>query len=87
MCTLNQFPCVFGHRHVISLMKMSCVTAHWLGLDLIQFYCENDVKGMNIEYNAYAFYVSEIEKTEDLLVWPKTCLKLLHPTTSLYESY
>jgi hypothetical protein len=42
---------------------------------------------MNIENNAYAFYVSEIEKTEDLLVWPKTCLKLLHPTTSLYESY
>ena len=42
---------------------------------------------MNIENIAHAFYVLEIEKYEDLLVWPKTCHKLLHPTTSLYFDF
>ena len=66
---------------------MNRVKASWFGWDLIQFYCENDVKGMNIENNAHAFYVSQIEKSEDLLVWPKTCLKLPHPTTLLYFDF
>jgi hypothetical protein len=44
-------------------MKMNCVKAYWLGCDLIQFYCEIDVKGMDIENNSHAFYVSEFEKS------------------------
>jgi hypothetical protein len=82
MCTSLQFPCVFGLKHVINLMKMNCVKAYWLGCDLIQFYCEIDVKGMNIENNFMLFMFQNL-KIQNLLLWPKTCLNFFHPTISL----
>ncbi len=82
MYILNQFPSVFGLKHVISLMKMDCVKAYWLGWDLIQFYCENDLKGIILK-TIHLFFMFRNLKNQDLLVWPKTCLKFFHPTASL----
>jgi hypothetical protein len=45
-------------------MKINCVKAYWHGCNLIHFYFEIDVKGMNIENNSHAFYVSEFENSE-----------------------